>query len=52
MDIPIDWIKKINLDTWYLQNTLPAQSTICLDKISLIGGFQSLGRTDQLITKM
>ncbi|CAD8141140.1 unnamed protein product [Paramecium pentaurelia] len=52
MDIPIEWISKINVEGWLLKNALPAQSTTCLDKISLIGGYQILRNSDLLITKI
>ncbi|CAD8139608.1 unnamed protein product [Paramecium octaurelia] len=52
MDTTLIQIYKPNVDIWLLSNNLPVLTTICLDKISLIGGFQILGRSDLLKTKI
>ncbi|CAK66672.1 unnamed protein product (macronuclear) [Paramecium tetraurelia] len=52
MGIKFNQIYKPNVDGWFLTNNSPVQTTICLDNITLIGGYQKLGRSDLLKTKI
>ncbi|CAD8132461.1 unnamed protein product [Paramecium octaurelia] len=52
MDTTHNQIYNPNVDIWFNTNNLHVLTTICLDKISLIGGFQILGRSGLLKTKI